>query len=97
MTDIWTAAPWAEKPGQGPAFPAQPPCTTIVKPVRPTGTPPPVRRALYASMRNAQGFGMILVGPRIVRIIVTSAADEGLLFSDGENEAADILPLRLPF
>ena len=83
-------APWAVKPEQRPACREQRPCTTIVRLVPTWVNTPLVRAARFANMKNVRGFGMPPAVQRIVRIIVTSAAGEGLLFSGGENEAADI-------
>ena len=63
---------------------------TTVRPAPTWENTLPVRAARFASMKNVRGFGMPPVVPRIVRIIVTSAEGEGLLFSGGENEAAGI-------
>ena len=78
-TALWTAAPWAEKPGLKPACREQPPCMTIVRLVPTWVNTQPVRAAPYASMKNARVCGMPPAVQRIVRIIVTSAAGEGLL------------------
>ena len=80
VTALWTAAAWAEKPGRRLVFPGQPRCMTTAKPARTWENTPPVRAAPYASMKNARAYGMPPVVRRIVRIIVTSAADRGLLF-----------------
>ena len=78
-TALWTAAPWAEKPGLKPACREQPPCMTIVRLVPTWVNTQPVRAAPYASMKNARVCGMPPAVQRIVRIIVTSAEGKGLL------------------
>ena len=79
-TVLWIVAPWAVRPEQRPACRGQPPCMTIVRLARTWENTRPVRVAPYASMRNAPACGMPPAVQRIVRIIVTSAADKWLLF-----------------
>ena len=47
-------------------------------------------------MKNVQAFGTPPAVRRIVRIIVTSAEGEGLLFSGGENKAVLFDPTGSP-
>ena len=79
VTALWTAAPWAEKPGRRLAFQEQPRCMTTAKPARTWENTRPVRAARFASMRNVRGCGMPPAVPQIVVIIVTSAVGKGLL------------------
>ena len=80
VTALWTAVVWAVRPERRLACREQPPCMTTAKLARTWENTPPVRAARFASMRNAPTCGMPPAAPRIVRIIVTSAAGKGLLF-----------------
>ena len=80
VTDLWTVAPWAVKPEPKPACRGQRPCMTIVRLAQTWENTRLVQTARFASMRNAPACGMPPAAPRIVRIIVTSAAGKGLLF-----------------
>ena len=66
VTDLWTAAPWVEKPEPRLVCREQPPCMTIVRPAQTWENTPPARAARFASMRNVRGFGMPPAVPRIV-------------------------------
>ena len=75
VTVLWIVAAWAVRPAQRPASRGQRPCMTIVRPVPTWENTRPARAAPYASMRNVRVCGMPPAVRRIVRIIVTSAAD----------------------
>ena len=75
VTGLWTADPWAERPEPRLVCREQPRCMTIVRPVPTWENTRPARAAPYASMRNVRVCGMPPAVRRIVRIIVTSAAD----------------------
>ena len=74
------AGPWVVKQVRRPAFPGQRPNTTTANLVRNWENTRSARAAPYANMRNVRVCGMPPAVQRIARIIVTSAADKGLLF-----------------
>ncbi len=79
-TDLLIAVLWVVRPGRRLVFPEQRPNTTTANLVRNWENTQPVQVAPYVSMKNVRVCGMPPVVPRIVRIIVTSAAGRGLLF-----------------